>query len=388
MRNNQHITDLVRRAVKAGNKNPAIDQLKTLAVAVGDRQAYAALRQANWETRVMVKNAIILVNGEKPKSTTENQGNLFGQTKDTSAIASEGQEKIYTPKPVERTTEEQKDIEERKKVEDKHPETSDHKSDMPVRDKPLTEKIIDTFKKVLDRGRKATAAKSEDKPESKDHKEEPKTDTKDAPKTKSEDKPEPKPAKAPKAESKDDKVENQAEDKAEDKKETETKDKAKSVKEWATATAKPYAERIRKGEDPLKVLSELLVEVMEEAEEKDESKDKKEEKAEKKVEASTSSSNGTSGLVYVFSAINPGDQVTYTGQGGATSVVVEKLALDPMGQTTLVAKDPSGNSVTIPAGTPVQVQTPNTPMTPPAGATQMTQTTQMGQAGDQQTTTV
>lgn len=151
------VIELVRKAVTAGNKNPSIEQLITLSRAVDDEESYMFLTQASIADKAAVKTCIAVVNGEAPKQVSDQVGNMFGmEGEKESTIASEGQEKIYTPKKVEPTTEEQKDIKERNKVEmeDKYPTTSDRKTDKPSVTEPLKEKVDPEIKKVLDAGEK------------------------------------------------------------------------------------------------------------------------------------------------------------------------------------------------------------------------------------------
>jgi len=153
---NQAVATLIRQAAVAGNKNPSINQLKTLAVALGDQAAARFFVSASIADLVAVRKAIAaIVNGEEPKTISDGVGGAFGMsTPKESKLPSEEQDRIYTPKPVSRTTEEQKDINARKKIEqeDKQPLTSDRATRKPAVDAPLKEKTDPKFKKILDRG--------------------------------------------------------------------------------------------------------------------------------------------------------------------------------------------------------------------------------------------
>ena len=95
------------------------------------------------------------VYGKDPQQVSQGVGAFFGmEGGKEGAVASEGQTKMFTPTPVERTTEDQKDIAARKKVEqaDKHPETSDRATVKPAVAEPLPEKTDPKFKKILERG--------------------------------------------------------------------------------------------------------------------------------------------------------------------------------------------------------------------------------------------
>lgn len=151
---NEKVAKLIMRAIKAGNKNPTIEQLKTLAVAVGDRESYCFLKNATVRDLSVVKTATVVFNGEAPAKVSEGAGALFGLVGKDATISSDAQARIYDVKAVLAIEEEQKDIEARKKVEDKHPETSDHKAEAATVDAPLKEKTDPKFKEVLERGAK------------------------------------------------------------------------------------------------------------------------------------------------------------------------------------------------------------------------------------------
>jgi hypothetical protein len=108
--------------------------------------------------KVAVKNCIAaIVYGEEPAKVSQGVGAFFGMSGGKEGqIASEGQERIYTPKPVERTTEEQRDMAERRKVpqDDKNPFTSDRAIRKPAVSAPLKEKTDSAFRAILVRHEK------------------------------------------------------------------------------------------------------------------------------------------------------------------------------------------------------------------------------------------
>lgn len=154
----ESVKRLVYRAVKAGNKQPSLTQLQTLALAVGDRPSWQWLKQATLRDKVAVKNCIsAIVYGEEPQKVSRGVGAFFGMAGGKEGqIASEDQEKIYTPKPVARTTEEQKDMAARRKVpqEEKQPLTSDRATVKPAVAEPLKPKTDPKFQAILDRHKK------------------------------------------------------------------------------------------------------------------------------------------------------------------------------------------------------------------------------------------
>jgi len=155
---NQAVKNLIDRAVKAGNARPTVTQLKTLAVALGDAQAARFFVRAGVKDLVAVRNALAAttVFGEEPKKVSEGAGALFGMEGKEATLPTEKQEKIYTPEPVARTTDEQKDIQARKAVpqEEKHLETSDRKTQKPAVSEPLKEQTDPKIKEILNRGEK------------------------------------------------------------------------------------------------------------------------------------------------------------------------------------------------------------------------------------------
>jgi hypothetical protein len=152
---NEAVKNLISRAAAAGNKKPTVAQLKTLAFATGNVEAHKFLRLASVKDLTAVKNCIAIVNGEEPKATSKNEGTVFGLTgeKETK-ISGEKSEKLFAPEIPPKTTEEQKDINERKAIpqEEKHPETSDRATIKPAVSEPLKEKTDPEFKKILERG--------------------------------------------------------------------------------------------------------------------------------------------------------------------------------------------------------------------------------------------
>ena len=149
------VINLIKKAVKAGKKNPTTDQLLTLARATDDVESYKFVKGSTVSDLAAIKTCIAVVNGEAPKEISNQLGTLFGMVgeKETT-ISSDAQNKIYDVKKTEPTTEEQKDIHERNENEDKHPDTSDRKTEKAAVDEPLKEKTDPAFKKVLDAGEK------------------------------------------------------------------------------------------------------------------------------------------------------------------------------------------------------------------------------------------
>jgi len=157
------VVNLIKKAVKAGTKNPTTDQLKVLSIALSDNESYTFLKGASVNDIAAIKTCISVVNGEAPKQVSDQLGTLFGLSGKETAIASEGQDKIYGVDKVEPTTEEQKDIRERNKNENKHPNTSDRKTEKESVAEPMKEKVDPKIKKVLDAGEKDPVEKRSSK---------------------------------------------------------------------------------------------------------------------------------------------------------------------------------------------------------------------------------
>jgi hypothetical protein len=162
---NRSVINLVKKAIRAGNKNPSIQQLSTLATALGDLEAQSFLRRASTKELSQVKTCIAVVNGSAPERVSDQIGNYFGLDGKETEIKSEGQDKMYSVEKSEKTTDDQKSITERKKVtmEEKHPETSDRKTDKGSVSEPLKEKVDPKIKKILERGKKSMKVSSNSK---------------------------------------------------------------------------------------------------------------------------------------------------------------------------------------------------------------------------------
>lgn len=144
---------LVKKATKAGCKYPTVAQLKTLAIAVGDVDAYKFLNNASVKDMISVKREVKATMFKQERKVADNEGNLFGMSGDKeSGIAEKNQEKIYSVEKTEKVDEDQKDIKKRKKTEEYHPETSDRKTQKEAVSEPLKEKVEPEIKKVLNAG--------------------------------------------------------------------------------------------------------------------------------------------------------------------------------------------------------------------------------------------
>ena len=159
------VINLVKRAVKAGNKKPTLAQLKTLSIAVNDSESYQFLRDASINEKAAVKTCIAVLNGEAPKQVSDQVGTLFGMVgeKESKLAPDDAQDKIYAMKPEEKITEEQQDMRARNENDDKHPDTSDRKTEKAAVEEPLKEKTEPEIKKVLDAGEKDPVEKRSSK---------------------------------------------------------------------------------------------------------------------------------------------------------------------------------------------------------------------------------
>ena len=155
---NKQTQELIASAIKAGTKNPSIEQLTTLAMATGRNDAYRFLSKANLNDKVAVKNCIAsMVFGKEPEKVVENTGTVFGQLIKDAKIALE-ENVMGRPEKAEPVKEElvaeQKSIKERKKTEEFHPETSDRKNQTPFVSESLKVKMEPKHKEIIERGPK------------------------------------------------------------------------------------------------------------------------------------------------------------------------------------------------------------------------------------------
>ena len=151
---NEALIKLIARAKAAGNSNPSLEQLRTLAVATSDKAAAKFFVSAGLRDLVAIRNHIAAtVYGEEPKKVSTDTPTVFGLEGSEAALPSEEQTKIFTSEPVAKTTEEQKDMAARRDIaqEDKQPETSDRSVTKPAVAEPLKVKIESEFKEILNR---------------------------------------------------------------------------------------------------------------------------------------------------------------------------------------------------------------------------------------------
>jgi hypothetical protein len=332
---NKAVQNLIEKSVKAGAK-PTIDKLMVLAVATSNHDAFRFLKIATLDQKVGVKNAIaeaLTMFGKEVEPLTkdkeETRGNMLGMAGQKESAIAENKNEHGLPEPVERTTEEQKNIKERRKTEEFHPETSDRKTVKTTVDDPLKEKTDPKIEEILERGPKA-----QEKMEKTDQRKAVKEASKAI-------------ATADPHGTVDRDLNRNAEPKPHD--DSPLMGKESEVREeWERkmATIIEYAARIRKGEAPEKVLSQYLV------------KELSVDKEKKSVDSVDKEKKKAWGTIINFADVNVGDTVTVQTQSGNTGIKVDMVGIDPQGKTTSVGKDSSNQVRVIPAGTPVQTTLP------------------------------
>jgi hypothetical protein len=160
--------NLLDTIIRSGKKTASLEQMKTVAQATENTEALELLNKATVSD---------LVKAKKYVAAAKMDANVFGQTFDLNAsggaafglegddrtIASEDQKKIFTPKKLESTAdnEERRDFRERQKTEVWNPETSDVKAAVTSVSEAL--KAKPDFPEILNRAEKDPVEKRDEK---------------------------------------------------------------------------------------------------------------------------------------------------------------------------------------------------------------------------------
>lgn len=150
---NAAVKKLLNAVARASKTRPTTAQLIQVATATANAEVMSFFRTASVKDLTAVKNCVAgLVFGETPKAGAADDATVFGLSGKDKTIAGDKSKNLFAPEPAEPTTEEQKDIRERKKVEVKHPLTSDIAAAVAAVSEPLAIKA--DYPEILSRGEK------------------------------------------------------------------------------------------------------------------------------------------------------------------------------------------------------------------------------------------
>lgn len=162
----QEMNELLSTIVRSGKINVTTEQMKTVAMAIGNNGAIKFLDNASIKQQASLKKSIAdkdTMFDQPAVNKANDDATVFGMSGSNKTLKKEEQKKIYTSEPVASTNEtpDDKDMRARNKVEEHRPDTSDHIVDIATVSEAL--KPATRFPEILSRGEKDPVEKRSSK---------------------------------------------------------------------------------------------------------------------------------------------------------------------------------------------------------------------------------